>query len=411
MPTPKLKPGHPSWELAVSAYQRVQNGERVSDVAEDFNKNWKTIENWILKVKQYEALDPAIGAAQEAVGTDITPRLVWAKTKNEDGTSYSVLLRPETPEAEDFKSVLDEIITDAVRNAAPKLPPKFTAKEGHMLVLDPADVHVGKLCVKTETGYEYNVDIAEHRLVEGCKSLMERAKLNGATRVALVIGNDISHVDNAQKASTAGTPQDVSGSVFDIFRVAERAYVRTVEAALKLRMSVVVIFNPSNHDWVLGFAIARTIAAWFREHPNVDASDYCVSERHRKYLRFGRNLIMLSHGDGAQEAKLPQIMMREARPHIGDCDHLYVYLHHYHHKKRKALGLRDQDRELDHIAMTVMHSGVGAMEGDNINIEYVRSPSPPDGWHDRNGYLNRQAVEAYLHCMNDGQIMRFTEWF
>lgn len=44
-------------------------------------------------------------------------------------------------------------------------------------------------------------------------------------------------------------------------------------------------------------------------------------------------------------------------------------------------------------------------------IEYVRSPSAPDGWHDRNGYLNRQAVEAFVHSPHDGQKKRFTEWF
>lgn len=68
-------------------------------------------------------------------------------------------------------------------------------------------------------------------------------------------------------------------------------------------------------------------------------------------------------------------------------------------------------REKDHIAMTVVRRGAGAMEGDNVAVEHVRSPSAPDSWHDRNGYINRQAVEAFIHDQTDGQKYRLTEWF
>jgi hypothetical protein len=39
-------------------------------------------------------IDPAIQASMTAVGTGLVPALAWAKTKFEDGTSYSVLLKP-----------------------------------------------------------------------------------------------------------------------------------------------------------------------------------------------------------------------------------------------------------------------------------------------------------------------------
>jgi len=29
----------------------------------------------------------------------------------------------------------------------------------------------------------------------------------------------------------------------------------------------------------------------------------------------------------------------------------------------------------------------------------------------RNGYINRQAVESFVHHPYDGQVSRFTEWF
>lgn len=357
------------------------------------------------------ARDPAIDGAMQAVGTGLVPAMAWIKTApTDDAPGYSVLLKAPQEERASFLDDMRAIIA-SLDDKPRDLPPAFEASDGHLLVLDPSDVHIGKLSVQAETGFTYDSDIAEHRLVEGCRLLMERAKRNGVSHVLLVIGNDIAHIDTPRRTTTSGTPQDTHGSIFTMYRAAKRGYVRAVEAGLSMGLSVQIVFSPSNHDWVLGYGIAETVAAWFRGHPNVTASDYAISERHRKYVRFGRNLIGISHGDGAKEIDLPQIMLQEARAHIADCPHRYFYLHHYHHKIAKHLGIRPMAREKDHIAMTVMRAGVGAMEGDNLSVEYVRSPSPPDSWHDRNGYLNRQAVEAFIHCPDRGQIMRLTEWF
>lgn len=67
--------------------------------------------------------------------------------------------------------------------------------------------------------------------------------------------------------------------------------------------------------------------------------------------------------------------------------------------------------EKDLIGMTALHISPDPAGSRAPEIEYVRSPSPPDGCHDRNGYVNRQAVECFLHHPHDGQVGRFTEWF
>jgi hypothetical protein len=356
-------------------------------------------------------IDPAVKDGMDNLGMEIPPADGWIiGEKDETGRRYSFRFKVDQDNGQDFKDALAEIIT-GLALPPPDLPPRFEPTTGNMVIVDPADVHIGKLSVATETGYTYNSDIAEHRLLEGCKALINGGIRNGATHVLLVIGNDIAHIDTPRRTTTSGTPQDTDGSIFTIFKAAMRAYVRVVEYALSQRVTVQIVFAPSNHDWVLGYSIAQTLGARFHDHPNVTATEYALSERHRKYVRFGRNLIGITHGDGAKESDLPQIMLAEARAHIADCPFRYFLVHHYHHKIRKALGIRPMAREKDHIAMTVMHSGAGAMEGDNLSVEYVRSASAPDGWHDRNGYLNRQAVEAFIHCPERGQVMRLTEWF
>lgn len=353
--------------------------------------------------------DPLVLEAAEAVGAH--PSSVnhfWRVKKTEDGR-FSVHVTNSAGEQESFRDVILDTLEGI--NAGLDLPPRFPEAKGNLLVLDPADVHIGKLCVKTETGFEYNESIAEHRLIEGSRQLLEYGVKEGATRVLFVIGNDISHIDNPKGTSTKGTPQDASSSIFTIYRVAQRAYVKVINMALEMGVSVDVVFNPSNHDWVLGFTIAQAIGLLFADHPNVSVTDYYLSERHRKYYRFEKNLFGFTHGDGAKEKDLPELMTLEARPHISDTLFRYWYVHHYHHKIKRAAGISPLQREKDHISMTSICSGPGRMESDECEIEYVRSPSPPDGWHDRNGYVGRQAVEGFIHHPYDGKVGSRTVWF
>lgn len=404
MPTPPLS--EEDKQAALAAFEQYGNKK---DAAEALGLNYNTFHHR-LRMAQ---IDPAMQGAMAAIGTKMVPSHAWLKSTkpDEDGLLYSAFLKPAPIERDEIRDELRAVISELPSLGAKDLPPKIDPQPGPMLVLDPADVHIGKLSVATETGCTYNCDIAEHRLVEGCKALLSKGTTNGAKSVLLVIGNDILHVDKPKPETTSGTSQDTDATIYDIFRTAKRAYERVVFEALNSGLPVQIIHVPSNHDWVMGWAVAQAIAARFRDHPNVTATDYAISENHRKYVRFGNNLLCFTHGDGAKVNDLPQIMLQETRSHMADCLFRYVYQHHYHHKMRKALGIRPRDREKDHIAMTVMECGAGEMLGDNVQIEWVRSPSAPDGWHHRNGYLNRQAVEAFLHCPTNGQIMRFTEWF
>ena len=392
-------------------YILSQRGMTNREIADHLGITYRAAQCRLQRIRRKMNRDPAIQASMDAVGTNMVPQLAWAKTKNPDGTSYSVLLRPAREEQQDVLAQLTENIRDIASSVTLDLPTRDVPTGGNLLVLDPADVHIGKLSVATETGYAYDDAVAEHRLVEGSRLLVERAMREGVTSVLFVIGNDIAHIDTPHRTTTSGTPQDTSGTIFTIFRVAQRAYVNIVKMLIEHELDVTIIFNPSNHDWVLGWTLAQTIQALFSGHAQVHTSDYNVSERHRKYFRYGTNLLGLTHADGAKEADLPALMVAEARQHVAECRNRYWYLHHFHHKMRRAVGVRSQDREKDHIGMTIMKCGMGAMEGDNIEIEYIRSPSPPDGWHDRNGYVNRQAVEAFVHHPYDGQISRLTEWF
>ena len=360
-------------------------------------------------------VDPAIMQAAKAGGVQDPSNiaLAWKKCEDDDGNKYSLCLRnPQSGDDQPFTELVQDAIDKAMSGQKLTFPSRpVEAKGDQLLIIDLADVHFPKLCVKSETGYEYNGQIAAHRVVEGTKALLRSAEGQGIGRILFILGNDVLHVDNAQKTTTSGTPQDVSGNLFQGYRDAFSAMVEAIKLCAEVA-DVDLVHNMSNHDWVLGWTLSRSIAAFFSGHPNVHFSDYNLSERHRKYYRYGDNLFGLSHGDGAKEEALYGVMVKEARVHISECKNLIWLLHHVHHKVRKTRGPEKPFlREKDHNGITAIMTGQAQVEGEGVQIEYIRSPSPPDGWHDRNGYVNRQAVEAFVCDPYQGIKIRMTEWF
>ncbi len=366
------------------------------------------------KVNGWFDSDPEILAAASAGGIQNANSLshFWKIAKDEDGNGYSLFVKNPNGGEQSLADMVRDAITASIGDKAPKFPKRqFKKENSYLLVVDLADVHFQKLCVKSETGYTYNREVARHRVIEGTKALLKLAEPFGIHRILFVLGNDILHTDNARNSTTAGTPQDTEGSIFQAFSDAKRAISDAIELCAEVA-DVDLVHCMSNHDWTHGWALSQTIGAYFENHPHVHSTEYGLSEAHRKYYRFEENLFGLTHGDGAKEEKLYGLMVKEARQHISDTKNLYWLLHHVHHKVRKSRnGEQPYTREKDHNGMTAIMTGQTRQEGESLDIEYVRSPSAPDGWHDRNGYVNRQGVECFIYHPYDGQKSRFTEWF
>lgn len=421
MPTPSL-----SDELAQATAEAFLIHGTAADAAKATGVDLKTFKNRLKRAKERGMLgapaarddlvdDAAILEAAQAGGIEDPRNLshFWKIVKDDTGSGYSLFVKnPRTGQAVSVADMVREAVNGISMAKPLALPPRPTAAGEHLLVIDLADVHFLKLCVRTETGYEYHREVARHRVVEGTKALLRMAAPMGIGRVLFVLGNDILHVDGPRSTTTSGTYQDSDGTVFQGFQDASLALNEAIVAASAVA-DVDLLHCMSNHDWLLGWALSQTIAAPYRNlgNPRIRATDYNLSEIHRKYYRFGSNLLGFSHGDGAKEERLLGLMIDEARQHISECPNLYWYLHHVHHKMKKTRGEIVYVQEKDHTGMTAVMAGNPRIEGTHLNIEYVRSPSAPDGWHDRNGYVNRQAVECFIHHPQLGQRARFTEFF
>ena len=395
-PTPKQRI---AYDVVMS-----HNGN-VSEAARELEESQPGVRTKYLAYKKWiDSQDPTTKEVMQLANSSIAPNSFWLK-----GEHYSAFFKPDAAGNASFEDTVRDSLQSLKDDLPITFPPRPKPTGENLLVVDLADVHIGKLCVQAETGYTYSREVARHRVIEGTRALLQKAILHGVARILFVLGNDILHIDSHDGRTTAGTNQDTEGSIDQMYSDAQSCLIEAIDLCAEVA-PVDLLHCPSNHDWQTAWGLAQTIQAYYRNSPTVKASDYNVSKLHRKYYRYGQNLIGLSHGDGAKEADLPALMLVEARDHIAECPFSYWYLHHVHHKKRKN-GLNDVQRLKEYTAMTVVNNGAGRIAGDKAEIEYVHSPSPPDGWHHRNGYINRQGVDCFLHSPDYGKFASFTEWF
>lgn len=297
--------------------------------------------------------------------------------KSED---FSIFLKPQQRTYEDLR---DEMIRQ-MSEYSPKYPElkRSKVKDGHLLIIDPADIHFGKLSKSYETGDEYNIKIAEKRVLQGVQGLIDKSSGFNIDQICLIIGNDILHIDTPKRMTTSGTPQDTDGMWFDAFLKAKDTIVKVIETLLPIA-DVHIIYNPSNHDYMSGFYLADSIYSWFRKSKNVT---FDRSIAHRKYYRYHNSLIGTTHGDGAKKTDLPLLMAHEAGKDWVNSKHRYFLTHHVHHETTR-----------DFIGVTVSS---------------LRSPSSTDSWHHRNGYQHSpKAVEGFIHSKKHGQVAKISHLF
>jgi len=316
----------------------------------------------------------------EAIDKGIDPNSVkhaWFKDKN----SSFFVKNPnfDTRAKNDFKKQLLQDLKDY--SPSFKKIKRKPSKDAKLLVIDPADVHIGKLSDAFETGVEYNSQIAVKRVREGVEGILKETSGCNIDKILFVGGNDILHTDTPRRTTTSGTPQDTDGMWYRNFLMAKDLYIEILEKLISVA-DVHFTFNPSNHDYTNGFFLANVIETYFRNCKNIT---FDCSISHRKYYKYHNNLIGTTHGDGAKQNDLPLLMAAES-PYYSECKKRYVYIHHIHHKISK-----------DYVGVT---------------LESLRSPSEADGWHHRNGYQHAPvAIEGFLHHKQHGQVSRITHYF
>ena len=329
-------------------------------------------------IKQYRGIKNATDSADV---NDEDVKHGWLKT---DKASLFFKNPNFKTEVEQGFYIIQEATIEATKKHSPKYKKieRIEDKDSNLLVIDIADLHIGKLASAFETGEDYNCQIAVQRAKEGLIGIIQKSKGYTIDKILFVAGNDILHTDNIKSSTTALTQQDTDGMWYDNFLTAKQLYIDLLEMLVHIA-DVEVVYNPSNHDYTHGFFLLQLIEAHFHKAENIV---FNVDLKHRKAFQYYDNFIGTTHGDGAKLEALPLLYATEHSVLWANTKHRYVYTHHIHHKSGKDFP--------------------------GITIESLRSPSGTDSWHHRNGFCGGvKAVEGYIHSKYNGQVARLTHLF
>jgi transposase-like protein len=285
-----------------------------------------------------------------------------------------------------FKELIEDIKKIKPDFSKAKIP--TTAKDGRLLIVDLADIHFNKLSVAEETGEVYNLEIAQKRCIDGVEKLLAETSGYNISEIILVGGNDALHTDDVMAhGTTSGTPQDTVTRWWKAFRFAKAAYVAMLQRLAKVA-PVHFVFCSSNHDRSSGFFLAECLEAYFNTHAGIK---FTINPGARTYIKYGLNLLGFEHGDAVKKVEKHHDLMATIEPELwGATKFRYLYVHHIHHKERAVYTSKD------HLGLTV---------------EALRSPSSSDAWHAAKGYVQRPAVECFVHSPDRGQTSRHTVYF
>jgi len=272
-------------------------------------------------------------------------------------------------------------LVERMKRHAPKYPKvtRPSPKKPYMLEVCLFDAHFGKLSWALETGQNMDLQIMEGVYLRAVQDLIAKARHYEIEKFVFPIGQDFFHINNRNNTTARGTPQDVDGRLFKVFDTGCAAVIRAVEFCRRVA-PVDVPWVPGNHDPDTSGFMARYVAAWFS-----GAKDVTVDTRptSRKFLVYGANGLMLTHGDEEPLRDLPAIMAAEERAMWGQTQYSEIHTGHWHKKKEVRFAGADQF-------------------GGGVVVRVIPSLSGTDAWHYRKGW-NRGArsAEAYLWGKDD----------
>ena len=281
-----------------------------------------------------------------------------------------------------LKKIKEELIED-LRNLSPKVSKikrkrPDDRKDLHLLEISAFDLHLGKIGIK---GDEYNLKIAENRLLSAIDHLLYRAQGYYIDKILFIVGHDLLNSDGDWPipSTTKGTPQFNSNYHIDIYRHARKLMIKAIDTLSEIA-DVHVMVIPGNHDRESVMHLGDTLQLYYENNKNVkvDNND-CLM----KALPYGNNLIISDHGDGPKTNDLPGIIAQRFKNLWSDT--VYVEVHRGHYHTNKAMKLQAIE------------------ELNGITVRNLSSMSATDYWHDSKGFIgNIKKAQAFIYNRQNG---------
>lgn len=251
--------------------------------------------------------------------------------------------------------------------------------------IDLYDAHVGLYADEKETRDEnYTTEIAAKRMIETTEGLCRRA--GRPQKVVVVFGGDMLHSDNrSNQTEQSKNVLDVDTRYHRVVKYIIGASREVIQLAASIGAEVEVVVLEGNHSWHSEVWLAQVLKAYYHDCPNVTVR---IDPNPRKWMIWGDNLLVWSHGDKISATKWSQIIAAELAVQWGQTRNRYLKCGHIHHQKEFA--------------------PIIVNEQSGLVIEYLPALCATDAYHTGAGYVgNMKGATAYEIHKKLGAITKF----
>jgi len=236
--------------------------------------------------------------------------------------------------------------------------------DGVTVVLNIADLHIGKLVNEEEIGEKYNIKIAKQRFLNCVANIADRAsKIYTIKKFILSTLGDTLHIDNLKSTTTSGTYVEADTRASKVFSTALEIITEGIEILKNYSDEVEFININGNHCELSEQHLGIALEAFYRNDVRVSVDS---TPKNRKYRLVGENLLGWTHGDTKMD-NLPLTMAIEQPKYWGKSLWRIMQCGHLHTSKKRVYQSEN--------------------EFNGVVVRHFSSISGTDNWHDKNTYV------------------------
>ena len=195
-----------------------------------------------------------------------------------------------------------------------------------VLEIDYADLHIGLLAWRRETGADFDLDIIEKRFRDCVADTISRCKGRKFKKIYLVTLGDILHIDNDKNETTAGTLQQADGRMAKIYDRAVDMMIDCIDTLLTLKTPIEYIYVCGNHDRNTGYYLVKSLQLAYKGNPNIM---FDTDPNPLKARLIGVNLVGWNHGE-PRKKNLNTVLQETFREEFGKSKFAELHCGHLH---------------------------------------------------------------------------------
>lgn len=252
----------------------------------------------------------------------------WLKSK---GAS----IRFDVPKAE----ADPQAWVDAIRSGLADLPRPgpiegLTGDDDLCAVFPVADLHIGMLADAEETGSNWDTKLAQEAFTLTFGKLVDVTPGAGVAILAQL--GDLSHVDDQRNVTPqSGHQLDADTRFFQILRRSVAVMKSAIERLREKYPMVIYRGTRGNHDLTVHYAVTLALSEAYAGVKGVQI----IGSAHEFYVHeFGRNMLVLHHGDRVKPDRMAHFAAAEYPEVWGRTRFRLGLSGHVHHARRVEIG-------------------------------------------------------------------------